>query len=148
MKNLKQDYKFFDVTADIGFIAYGNSLEESFENAGIAMFDVISDTKNVLHKDKITFSISSEDEVSLFYDFLEELLFFHETKFMLFSKFEVKISKIENEFENFKLDAIISGEKFNWDIHKRGSEIKAITYHLMEVSNKNGIYEVKAILDL
>jgi len=148
MKNLKQDYKFFDVTADIGFIAYGNSLEESFENAGIAMFNVISDTKNVLHKDKITFSISSEDEVSLFYDFLEELLFFHETKFMLFSKFEVKISKIENEFENFKLDAIISGEKFNWDIHKRGSEIKAITYHLMEVSNKNGIYEVKAILDL
>lgn len=148
MKNLKKPYEFFDVTADIGFISHGNTLEESFENAGIAMFNVISNTDDILPKNEIKFSISSEDEVSLLYDFLEELLFYHETEFMLFSDFNVEISKIENEFNKFKLDAIIKGENFNWDIHERRSEVKAITYHLMEVSNKDGFYELKAILDL
>ena len=29
-------FEFFDVTADIGFYAYGNNLNEAFENAGLA----------------------------------------------------------------------------------------------------------------
>ena len=28
-------FEFFDVTADIGFYAYGNNLNEAFENAGL-----------------------------------------------------------------------------------------------------------------
>ena len=40
-------YEYFDVTADIGFYAYGNSLEEAYENAGLAMFNVITDINKV-----------------------------------------------------------------------------------------------------
>ena len=36
-------YEYFDVTADIGFKAYGNDLNEAFENAGLAIFNIISD---------------------------------------------------------------------------------------------------------
>ncbi|WP_409199992.1 archease [Methanobrevibacter sp. DSM 116169] len=142
---MKNPYEYFDVTADIGFIAYGETLNESFENAGLAMFNVISDTNNIKAINKLTFSIESEDEVSLLYDFLEELLFLHEVKFMLFSKFNVEIYKKEN---GFKLNATIEGEEINWEIHERGSEIKAITFHMMEVSKNNGFYQTKAILDL
>ena len=42
----KLKYDYFDVTADIGFYAYGKSLEEAYENAGLAMFNVITDIKN------------------------------------------------------------------------------------------------------
>lgn len=145
MKNLEKKYEFFDVTADIGFTAFGNTLNESFENAALAMFNVISNTENIRPKDKITFSINSEDEISLLYDFLEEILFYHETKFMLFSKFNVEISKIDDLFH---LDASIEGEEIDWNLHKRGSEIKAITYHLMNVSNNNNVWQSRAILDL
>ncbi|MDL2246650.1 archease [Methanobrevibacter sp. OttesenSCG-928-K11] len=145
MKKIKQPFKFFDVTADIGFIAFGNTINESFENAGLAMFNVISDTTNIAKNKEFDFFIESEDEVSLLYDFLEELLFLHEIEFMLFSDFKVKISKNDN---NFRLDAKIKGEEINWDIHERGSEIKAITYHLMNVSVNEGFYEVKGIFDL
>ena len=37
-------FEFFDVTADIGFYAYGNNLNEAFENAGLALFNIISKT--------------------------------------------------------------------------------------------------------
>ena len=40
------------------------------------------------------------------------------------------------------------GEEINWDIHPRGSEVKAITFHLMDVKKEDGIFILSAILDL
>jgi SHS2 domain-containing protein len=136
-----KNYEYFDVTADIGFKAYGESLNEAFENAGLAIFNIISDTSNVEPKKEISFKIRSEDEISLLYDFLEELLFYHEIEFMLFSEFHVEIDDM------LQLRATIRGEAIDWDRHERKTEIKAITYHKMDV-RKTDIFEVQAIVDL
>ena len=136
-----KNYEYFDVTADIGFKAYGESLNEAFENAGLAIFNIISDTSNVEPKQEISFKVRSEDEISLLYDFLEELLFYHEIEFMLFSEFHVEIDDM------LQLRATIRGEAIDWDRHERKTEIKAITYHKMDV-RKTDIFEVQAIVDL
>ena len=136
-----KNFEYFDVTADIGLIAYGNNLNEAFENAGLAIFNIISDTKDIEPVREISFEITSEDEVSLLYDYLEELLFYHEIEFMLFSEFHVKID------ENLHLKATIKGEEINWDKHDRKTEIKAITYHQMSVSKTDHV-ELRAIVDL
>lgn len=136
-----KNYEYFDVTADIGFRAYGESLNEAFENAGLAIFNIISDTSNVEPKKEISFKVRSEDEISLLYDFLEELLFYHEIEFMLFSEFHVEIDDM------LQLRATIRGEAIDWDRHERKTEIKAITYHKMDV-RKTDIFEVQAIVDL
>ena len=127
-------FEFFDVTADIGFYAYGNNLNEAFENAGLALFNIISKTDN----------ITSEDKVSLLYDFLEELLFLHEIEFMLFSEFKVMIDKIDG---GYHLNATIEGEEINWDKHYRGDEVKAITFHKMNIVEGNAV-KLSAIVDL
>lgn len=136
-----KSYEYFDVTADIGFKAYGNNLNEAFENASIAMFNIITDTSDVQPTKEISFELTSEDYVSLLYDYLEELLFYHETEFMLFSEFNVEID------ENFHIDATIKGEDIDWDKHERKTEIKAITFHKMDVKLKKPV-EVQAIVDL
>ena len=136
-----KNYEYFDVTADIGFKAYGESLNEAFENAGLAIFNIISDTSNVEPKKEISFKVRSEDEISLLYDFLEELLFYHEIEFMLFSEFHVEIDDM------LQLRATIRGEAIDWDRHERKTEIKAITYHKMDV-RKTDIFEVQVIVDL
>ena len=43
-KDNKVKFDFFDVTADVGLRAYGGSLNESFQNAALAMFEVMIDT--------------------------------------------------------------------------------------------------------
>ena len=134
-------FEYFDVTADIGFKAYGKNLNEAFENAGLAIFNIISDTSNIDSTTEITFEITSEDEVSLLYDYLEELLFYHETEFMLFSKFHVEID------DNLNLKAKIFGEGINWNKHERKTEIKAITFHKMDVKKTDRV-ELQAIVDL
>jgi SHS2 domain-containing protein len=136
-----KNFEYFDVTADIGFKAYGENLNEAFENAGVAMFNVITDVEDVVSSKEISFEISSQDYVALLYDYLEELLFFHEVEFMLFGEFHVEID------ENLHLKATIKGEEINWDKHERKTEIKAITFHKMEVKVDNPV-ELRAILDL
>ncbi len=134
-------FEYFEVTADIGFKAYGENLNEAFENAGLAIFNIISDTNDINPTKEISFEITSEDNVSMLYDYLEELLFYHEVEFMLFSEFNVEIS------DNFSLKATIKGEEINWDKHERKSEIKAITFHKMEVLETAPV-KLQAIVDL
>ncbi|MGL6298592.1 MAG: archease [Methanobacteriaceae archaeon] len=128
---MSSKYEYFEVTADIGFYAYGITLNRAFENAGLAMFNVITDTDTVESIEKKEIIVESEDYVSLLYDYLEELLFLHETEFLLFSKFNIDVSKIST---GFKLIARLFGETIDWNKHKRKSEVKAITFHKMAVN--------------
>lgn len=171
-ENSKKAFEYFEATADVGFYAYGESLDEAYMNAGLAMFNVISDTRKIGQRESRHVEVVSEDLVSLLYDYLEELLFLHDTEFLLFSRFDVKIYKLcrgETEVSNEELDngeSVIGdlkgesseysyklvcdafGEEINWDIHPRGSEVKAITFHLMDVKKEDGIFMLSAILDL
>jgi SHS2 domain-containing protein len=134
-------FEYFEATADIGLKAYGKDINEAFENASLAIFNIISDTSDIDAVHEIEFEITSEDEVSLLYDYLEELLFYHETEFMLFSDFHVEID------EDLHLKAKIKGEEIDWDKHERKTEIKAITFHKMDVKKTSHV-EVQAIVDL
>ena len=136
-----KNFEYFDVTADIGFYAYGDNLNTAFENAGLAIFNIISDTNDVDAKIEKSFEISSEDEISLLYDYLEELLFLHEVEFMLFSDFHVEID------DELNLKATVWGEHMDWNKHERKTEIKAITFHMMDVEVKETV-KLRAIVDL
>ena len=147
-EKIHQKYEFFDVTADIGFWAYGKTLEESFENAALAMLNVITDTGTVVENESKIINIESEDLISLLYDFLEELLFIYEVDLFLMSKFIVNIKKEKiNNNEIYKLEAVATGEEIDWNKHYRGSEVKAVTFHMMDVLINN-YFKVRVILDL
>ena len=147
-----EGYDYFDVTADIGFYAYGNSLDEAYENAGLAMFNVITDISKVKKDESREFEIVSEDLVSLLYDYLEELLFLQDTEFLFFSDFKVNIEKIVDDessnLENYKLTCFACGEEIDWNVHSPKSEVKAITFHKMCVKEDDGVFKLRAILDL
>ena len=64
-----------------------------------------------------------------------------EVEFMLFSEFHVEID------ENLHLKAKIIGEEIDWDKHERKTEIKAITFHKMDVKRTSHV-ELQAIVDL
>jgi len=153
--NLNNDkkYEYFDVTADIGFYAYGDTLNKAYENAGLAMFDVITNINKVDKKISREIEIISEDLVSLLYDYLEELLFLQDTEFLFFSDFNVDIIKLnessdDSNLNNYKLNCIAYGDEINWNIHDHGSEVKAITFHKMDIKKEDGFYKIQAILDL
>ncbi|NYB51579.1 MAG: archease [Methanobacteriaceae archaeon] len=143
-KNANLKFEFFDVTADVGFRAYGENLEEAFQNAGLATFEVMTDTSRIKQNIKREIILESEDEKALLYDWLSELLFLHDYEGLVFSEFTVQITSKEDG--KFIIKAEIWGEEFNQSIHEVRDEVKAVTFHLMEIE-KNNACMVQVILD-
>jgi SHS2 domain-containing protein len=141
---INKKFEFFDVTADVGYKAYGNTLEEAFENAALAMFEVMTDTDTIDPEIKREIKVESEDEYALLYDWLSEFLVILDSEFLVFSKFDVKIEK---NGEEYVLNGTAWGEEFNPEKHESRAEVKAVTYHLMNIK-KDNVHMVKVILDI
>ena len=127
-------FQYFEHTADAMFESYGKTLEETFENAGLAMFNILVDIKQV--KPILSFPIQIENKQlrKLLYDFLDELLFLLDTELFVASSFTE--FKIEKENEIYKLSCNVNGDKAkNYETH---GDIKAPTYNEMNIENKNG----------
>jgi len=145
-KDLK--FEFFDVTADVGYKAYGKSLGNAFENAAIAMFEVITDTANVKPKIEKMIYLEAEDKYAILYDWLSELLFLHDSEYMVFSKFNVEINIENKEGEKkYLLKASAYGEEFDPKRHERRSEVKAVTFHMMDIK-VDDLFILQVILDI
>jgi SHS2 domain-containing protein len=145
-KDLK--FEFFDVTADVGYRAYGKSLDNAFENAAVAMFEVITDTSKVIPKIEKIIQLEAEDKYAILYDWLSELLFLHDSEFMVFSKFNVEIHiEVEEGKKKYILKASVFGEEFDPNRHERRSEVKAVTFHMMDIKFDN-TFILQVILDI
>ncbi|MEJ2770663.1 MAG: archease [Sulfolobaceae archaeon] len=141
--SIGKKYEFFDHTADIGIKAYGRDLNEAFENAALAVFEVMTDTSKVEPKESREIEIDGMDLENLLYRWIESLLVYYDSELLLFGKFKVKI-----DLENLRLNAIAWGEKFNPDKHERRTVVKAVTYHEMSIVKTNNGYELTFVVDI
>lgn len=139
-------FEFLEHTADIYIAAHGRTLEEAFENAAVAMFEVMTDVEKVSAEVEDQVEVEAEDEFALLYGWLEALLVNFETKNMFYSKFE--IPRIEETSEGFRIKASLWGEKFNAEKHIQKVGVKAVTYHRMEILKENEKVTLEFILDI
>nr|WP_319374376.1 archease [uncultured Methanobacterium sp.] len=144
-KDTVNKFEFFDVTADVGFRACGKDMDEAFQNAALATFDVMTDTSKIKPTVKREILIEAEDEKALLYDWLSELLFLHDYEGLVFSRFAV-ITR-QKDPETFILQGEIWGEKFNRASHEVRDEVKAVTFHLMEINKEEDKCTLQVILD-
>ena len=142
----KKSYEFLEHMADAYIAAYGKDLAEAFENAALAMFDVMTEVEKVSSEVEDYIDVVAEDEYALLYGWLEALLVKFDIKHMLYSKF--KVLSIDQTSGGFRLRAEIWGEKFNPEKHVQNVGVKAVTYHRMEIIKKPNKVTLKFILDI
>lgn len=130
-------FEFLEHTADAKFRAYGASIEKAFENAALAMKQIINENK-VKCKIKKKIKVKGKDMKSLLYHFLEEFLFLFDSENFLVSKVKVKIKGLELEAE-----AIGDEDSF---INEGG--VKAVTYNEMEIGENKKKKFVQVVLDV
>jgi SHS2 domain-containing protein len=139
-------FEFLEHTADVYVAAHGKTLAEAFENAALAMFEVMTDTDKVSADVEDHVEVEAEDEFALLYSWLEALLVNFETKNMLYSKF--KIADIEETAEGFRIKAAAWGERFSAEKHVQKVGVKAVTYHRMEILKEFNKVTLEFILDI
>ena len=142
----ERGYKFLEHTADAYVAAYGKDLAKAFENAAVAMFDVMTEVEKINPLTEEHVEANGDDEQELLYSWLEALLVKSEINGMLYSKFEV--SELNQDSNGFRLKAKIWGEKFDAERHLQKVGIKAVTYHRMEIVKTPGKVTLKFILDI
>jgi len=132
-------FEFLEHTADIKFQAFGNTLEEVFENSALAMTNSMYDGKV---KEKIIkkIKVKGKDNERLLYEFLEELLFLLDSEdFILSNVKKIKINKNDLEAE------IIGDKASDYEIH---IIVKAVTYNEMFVKKIKNNWVCQVILDV
>lgn len=129
-------------TADIAFEAYGNNLNELFENAALALFEAMVETKSVANRKAATFNLESDTIEGLLFDFLDQLVFLKDLKGMVFSDFKVRVSG------KHKLKAKVFGEEIDPQKHELKTDVKAITFHQFKVESTDWGYKSRVVLDV
>ena len=124
-------YQLLEHTADICIEAYGKDINEIFENSAYALFDQIVDVGTVRKKGAETITLRARSQESLLVDYLSELIFISSTMRLLFCNFSVRVNGPE-------LSSTVMGEKIDRRRHVLKDDVKAVTYHMLELNIERG----------
>jgi SHS2 domain-containing protein len=133
-------FKFLEHTADIKFQAFGKNVEEVFENSSLALKETICGKLKIKKEKEKVIKAEGKDFESLLYNFLEEIIYLLDAKGFLISKVK------EIEIKNFKLKAIIVGDKSS--NYKFTNNVKAVTYNEMFVKKKGKKWISQVVIDV
>lgn len=143
---LNQKFKILEHTADIALEVYGKNLKELFANAAEGMFFCMGISKkdwkrlSLISQKTKKIKIKSLDKESLLVDFLNELLYLLFTNNKIYS--EIKIDKLtDKELEARTRE--ISSREIDLKI-----EIKAATFHNLEIKKENKNWRTVIIFDI
>ena len=120
-------YTLIDHTADLMVRAYGRDLAECFGNAAYALFDQTVDLSGIGTCDSVTVECEGIDMEDLLYSFLSEMLYLEDGEGLILKEFDVELTG------DLSLRCSARGEKLDRSKHRIRSEIKAVTYHMMEI---------------
>ncbi len=146
---LSGGYRYLDHMTDAVIEAYGSTLEAAFENAAMALCDTMVDLKFVMPRNEFKFSAKGYDLYSLLFDWLDQVMLLLVADGIAMSQFSVTIKQNNNnEGAGYLLEGKARGEPLDLDRHHYKVEIKAVTYHEMEIKHENGIFIARFLLDL
>lgn len=121
-----QRYALIDHTADLMVKAFGATLEECFGNAAYALFDQTVDLSGVGTSEEAEVRVTGIDDEDRLFSFLSEMLFLEDADGLVLKEFDVS-------FDGDDVVCRARGETLDRSRHRLKSEVKAVTYHMMEV---------------
>lgn len=135
-------WEHFSHDADIGVRGFGDTPEEAFSQAAMAMTAVICDVDTVEPRISREIHCEAPDYELLFVDWLNALVYEMAVEHMLFSRFDVQIDKTG-------LHATVRGEAVDRVRHRPAVEVKGATYTALKVEQgQNGQWVAQCVIDV
>jgi SHS2 domain-containing protein len=135
-----EKFELIEHTADIGLIAYGETLAEAFANAASGMFSIISELDAVQETESRRVEISADDLEGLLFEWLNNFIYLFDVEMLLFRRFDII------DFDDGHLQAICHGEKYDPSRHQLKTGVKSATYHMLKVDREKN--QVRVIFDI
>jgi SHS2 domain-containing protein len=143
MTNRRLPYwEHFPHEADMGVRGVGETREQAFEQAALAMMSVITDPKVVAPRERIEIRSEAPDDELLLVDWLNALVYEMATRHMLFGRFAVRLA-------GQTLTAEAWGETVDVERHQPAVEVKGATYTGLRVAREaDGTWVAECVVDV
>jgi SHS2 domain-containing protein len=135
-------YEIIPHTADFGIWVFGASIPELFCNAGYALADLITETDRVSVAGVMTVVISGMDWPDLMVNWLRELLYLWAGEEKLICRMDI------TDITEYRLTAEIKFDYYDSNRHRIRHEIKAVTYHQIQVVQQHNGFFSQIIFDV
>lgn len=145
-QNALAGFEFLEHPADKWVHAWGPNLAAAFEQCVYALMQTMTELDQISATFSYEINIQEDEKGALLVAFLSEFLFLFDTNQYIFNN--VFIDRLENENNIWTLHAIAQGEPFNLEKHIQDTEVKAITYSYLEISEEINRVDIKIIYDI
>ncbi len=135
--------QYLEHATDAFILVTAPSLTDAFTLAGQSVVDTTLDKKTIEEKEQRTITVSGKDLRYLLFNWLEEVNYQLITEGFAIARFSLDISKNST----YELKSTIFGEPIDLKKHHFKVEIKAPTFHMMEIK-QNGQVTMRFLLDL
>ena len=136
------DYTLLDHTADLGIKLRGTDLKNLFEAAGLTLMHLMIRGESSGKAHSINISVSGKDLADLMVRWLGEILYLFEGEHLVVTSIHIDSVSLS------RLGATLKTVPFDPQVHEILSEVKAVTYHQIEVTNKGKYWEARVIFDI
>jgi SHS2 domain-containing protein len=137
-----QHYQLLDHTADLRIRVVAKHRADLYQHAGLALADLIAGAVTPQDRTMTSIQLTGTDAADLMVNFLRELLFLWTGDGQLVTA--ITIQKIEDT----AVEAQVVTQPFDPDRHRIRHEIKAVTYHQIDVSRTADGWQATVIFDI
>lgn len=139
---MEAGYRILDHPADLGIEARGKTLAEAFEQAARGLTSVIVDPDSIRLVESRPVSIEAGDRQQLLVRWLTEVLYLYDG--LNFAPGDFKIERLSSHL----LEAQVRGEWFDRRRHSVRLDVKAVTYHQLEIRRRSQGHWLQVFLDI
>jgi SHS2 domain-containing protein len=135
-------YELVDHTADLGIRVWADDIKGLFEETARVFFDIITDLSKVEARLQREIAAEGAGLEELMVAWLNELLYLHEVEGLLLCDFSIA------EIDKGTVTGVATGEVFDKARHSIKTEVKAVTYHQLEIKEQGGRWQAQVIFDI
>ena len=130
MPERKLEYQTLEHKADTGIMVTAPSLERLYIDSALALTDLMVKLDSVKDSEKRCVRVEAETRDSLMVRWLTEILFLFEKERFLSHRI------VFTRFDGKSIEATLWGDRYDPIRHGHVSEIKAVTYHQLELGDR------------
>jgi len=130
-------YELIDHTGDIGVVARAPTLEALFAECARAMFAILADAPAPAPSGSDSFAVAGADPAKELRDFLSELLYRFSADHRMYVAFTPAAGAVAAAWEPYDPER-----------HPLRTELKAVTYHQLEVVREGEGWRGRVIFDV
>jgi SHS2 domain-containing protein len=136
------EFGLLEHPADLGFRAYGASLEKLFANCAQALVYIILDPSDIQSVQQFSLSAEGGDYESLLVNWLNEVLYYVDGKRIAFRVFDI------SRLSETHIECVATGEARDPQRHPPKLAVKAVTYHQLKVQRTEDGWIAEVYVDV